>query len=352
MYKKSITRITVLQDMRIKDALVRLNETGLQIILVCDEESRLAGLLTDGDFRRAVLDKVELDRPVSIIMNCEFTSLPESESHEAEKLIEKSQFNHLPIVDDQGRVVDLVIGGKGGANRFQHKDVPVVIMAGGRGSRLSPLTRILPKPLLPVGEQTMLEKIINTFTFHGLINFKVIINYKKELIKSYFSELNHSFKIEFIEEQEYLGTAGGLRLLSGKIDKTFVLSNCDVVAELDYSDLIDWHREHKAQMTILGVKKRMNIPYGVIRLDKNSNITGVDEKPFFNNVIISGIYVIDPEIIDLIPAEKPCDMDFLLKILLDKGMKVICYPIEDGWFDMGQFNEYQKLLKHLGGTNV
>jgi len=352
MDKRLLTSLTVPQDMNLKDVLSRLNETGLQIILVNDDESRLVGLLTYGDIRRAVLNNTKLDTPVSKIMNSEFEKLLESESDKAEKLIGKSQFNHMPIVDNQDRVVDLVIGGKGVKDHFPTNDLQVIIMAGGRGSRLSPLTKILPKPLLPVGEQTMLEKIINTFTSQGFTNFKVIINYKKELIKSYFSELDYSFNIEFIEEDEYLGTAGGLSLLSGKIDKTFVLSNCDVLAELDYSDLIDWHRKHKAQMTILGVKKRMDIPYGVIRLDENYFITGVDEKPYFNNVIISGIYIVDPVILELIPRQKPCDMDLLLKTLLDKGIKVVCYPIEDGWFDMGQFNEYQKLLTHLGGAGV
>ena len=352
MDKISISRITVQQDLLLKDALERLNETGFQILLVTDEESSLVGILNDGDVRRAVLENIELDVPLSLIMNCEFTTLLESEAQKAEQLIEKSQFNHLPIVDAQGKVVDLVIGGKGGADRFQIKDFPVVIMAGGEGSRLSPLTRIIPKPLMPVGEKTMLEKIMDTFAIHGFRDFKVIVNYKKELVKSYFSELEHTYNIEFTYEQEQLGTVGGLSLLNGKLDKTFVLSNCDVLAELQYSGLIDWHREHDAQVTILGVRKRMDIPYGVIRLDKNSYLTGLDEKPFFNNVIISGIYVIEPSVIDLIPVEKKCDMDFLLKMLLDKGMKVTCYPIEDGWFDMGQFNEYQKLLSHLGGAGV
>jgi NDP-sugar pyrophosphorylase family protein len=227
-----------------------------------------------------------------------------------------------------------------------------VIMAGGKGTRLSPLSSILPKPLMPVGDQTMIEKIMDNFITHGFHDFKVIVNFKREMIKSYFAEADQKYTIEFIDEQEFLGTAGGLRLLHKVLDKPFVLTNCDIVAELNYKALLDWHREHKAQLTIVGVRKRMDIPYGVIKIDENYCVDCIEEKPFFNYLIVSGVYIIDPVVIDIIPKDGPLDMDVLIRLLIEKKMTIACYPIEKGWFDIGQFEEYRKLLKHFGEINV
>jgi dTDP-glucose pyrophosphorylase len=337
----------VTEGVSLRDGLRLLNETGLQILLVTDAEARLVGLLTDGDVRRSLLQDVSLDAPVKKIMNRAFTSLVQNQSHLAEALVRRSKFNHVPIVDALGHLVDLFIGSGVSDRESAEKDIPVVIMAGGKGTRLSPLTRILPKPLMPVGEQTMLEKIMGTFAEHGFRNFRVIVNHKRELIKSYFAEAGSPYDLEFIDEDKPLGTAGGLTLLKGRISETFILTNCDVVAELQYSGLIDWHRDHGAHLTILGVRKHMDIPYGVINVDENLLVTEIEEKPVLNHIIVSGIYVIDPAVLQIIPEEQPVGMDGLIRLLIRCGMRVTCYPIETGWFDMGQFEEYRNLLKHF-----
>lgn len=346
-------RLLIPEDMSLRDVLARLDETGLQILLIVSEDRLLIGVLTDGDIRRALLKGISLDVLVSQVMNRQFTALKNSELSHAEALLMSEKFRSVPIVDADGRVINLMM------KSFHQKagdtsilDIPVVIMAGGKGTRLSPLSSILPKSLMPVGDQTMIEKIMDNFIIHGFRDFKIIVNFKREMIKSYLGEAGWKYAIEFIDEQVFLGTAGGLRLLRHILNRPFVLTNCDIVAELSYKALLDWHREHNAHLTIVGVRKRMDIPYGVIKIDENYCVDCIEEKPFFNYLIVSGVYIVDPMVIDMIPEDGPMDMDVLIRLLIEKKMTVACYPIENGWFDIGQFEEYRKLLKHFGEMNV
>ncbi len=346
-----LRRIMVPEETSLREGLLLLNETGLQILLVVDGEDRLIGVLTDGDVRRALLRDTSLDVPVSRIMNRSFSTLGQDQTHLAHDLIRRGKFNHVPILDTAGRVADMVVG-SAAAGEPEKRDIPVVVMAGGMGTRLSPLTRIVPKPLMPVGEQTMLEKIMDTFATHGFRDFRVIVNHKKDLIKSYFAEAGSPYKLTFLDEESPLGTAGGLTLLKGRVSGTFILTNCDIVAELQYSSLLDWHHEHGAHLTVLGVRKRVDIPYGVIKVDASSFVTEIEEKPFYNHVIVSGVYVVDPVVLELIPEGQPLGMDGLIRMLIERSMRVTCYPIETGWFDMGQFEEYRNLLKHFGVSDA
>lgn len=343
--------ICVGETTSLRSALERLVDTGLQVLLVTDKNQRLLGILTDGDVRRALLRDVELSEPVANVVNRDFVSLRDLESSKAQRLLRTSKFNHLPILDDEGRVVDLVVADTGHVSTPRSKDIPIVITAGGRGTRLSPLTRILPKALIPVGDGTMLDKIMSNFAEQGFSAFKVIINYRRDLIKSYYAETDPPYVLDFVEERHYLGTAGGLHLLRESVNDTFIFSNCDVIAQIDYQNLLDWHKEHKAHLTVLGVQKQIDIPHGVIRIDENDFVRDIDEKPALRYLIMSGIYVIEPAVLDLVPDEKPLDMDQLIHLLRDRNLRVACYPIESGWFDMGQFEEYRELLRHFGGSD-
>lgn len=351
MLSKSIlSKIVTSLDTPLSEGLKSLDEGGVQILLITDEDNKIAGILTDGDVRRALLQNVSLDVPVSKIMNTEFSTLSKDEAHLAQDLVKNNRFNHVPILDERNHVVDLFVSSSIG--KQSGIDIPVVIMAGGQGTRLSPLTRIIPKPLMPVGEQTMLEKIMHNFFKQGFHDFRVIVNYKKELIKSYCADSKLPYSISFFDEEKFLGTAGGLSLLKDTINSPFILTNCDVLAELPYTGLIDWHQEHEADLTILGVRKRIDIPYGVIKVNFDSFITSIEEKPFYNHVIVSGIYVIEPTVLYNIEQNTFQDMDELVRRMIEQNMRVTCYPIEDGWFDMGQFAEYKNLLKHFGMFDV
>ena len=334
------------------EGLQRMNDTGLQILLVTDGDDHLVGLLTDGDVRRALLKGLSMDEPVDRIMNRSFSSLRQDEAHLAQDFMRRSgKVSQLPILDRKGRVTDLAIRVGRLPAEAEKPGVPVVVMAGGEGTRLSPLTRIVPKPLIPVGEQTMLEKILDTFSSHGFRDFRIIVNYKKELIKSYVSEAKVPHRIQFVDEEVYLGTGGGLSLLRGCLRGTFLLTNRDIIADLDYGRLLEWHRKHEAHLTILGVRRRIEVPYGVIHTNESSLVTHMEEKPCYHHIISGGIYVAESSILELIPKRESVGMDDLIQRLTDRKMKITCYPVANGWFDMGQFQEYRNLLAHFGEPN-
>ena len=350
-HKDSLKDIIIECNAALRDALEKLDNTGQQILLVVDETKRLVGIFTDGDFRRFILRNQSLNVPIKEAMNRSFTVLNQQDKSKAYDILKKSRFNHIPIVDNQGKVVDLITSLDFIKTEIVHHDIPVVIMAGGKGSRLAPLTFIIPKPLMPVGDKTMIEMILEKFDSQGFKNFYVIANYKKELIKSYFVERNIPYKVDFIDEMDFLGTAGGLSLLKDKIHSPFVLTNCDIIANINYKNLLDWHVEHEAHLTILGVKKIIDVPYGVININEDNYVTSIDEKPCYNLMIVSGIFVVEPSLLDLIPENTFYQMDQFIGDCIRQSKKIACYPVEKDWFDIGQFKEYNQLLKHFGIMN-
>lgn len=343
-----IRKITVGEHTGIREALGILNDMGLGILLVNNRDHQLAGVVTDGDVRRYIMQQHSMDAEISRVMNRDFFYLKSNEKHRAFELLKQKRIEQIPILDADGRIVDLVFALDFLKRQKKIMKNAVVIMAGGRGERLAPLTRIIPKPLVPVGDRTMIELIMSGFANYGFNDFKIIVNYKKEIIKSYFKENEVAFNYEFIDEKEYLGTAGGLSLAREKINDTFILTNCDVTAEIDYGHLLDWHREKKADLTILGIKKKFDIPYGVIKTDASHCVTVIEEKPKYEFYVISGIYVIEPNIIKDMVENEVLDMNFFLERMQQKGKKVLCYPIDNGWYDVGQFKEYKKMLTHFG----
>lgn len=343
-----VSNITINKNCMLHSGLEVLDREGLQILLVVDDLGKLLGTITDGDVRRHILKGHELDVPVSYLMNKKFNFLNEERMDEAILILKGAEFNHIPILNKNGCVIKLISSQEKSVRIRERKEVPVVIMAGGRGTRLSPLTKIIPKPLIPVGDVTMLEKIMSNFYEQGFCRFIIIVNYKKELIKSYVAELELPYEIEFIEEEQYYGTAGGLSSLKGFLDGSFIFTNCDILTEVNYQSFIDWHNDHDASLTVLGVRKRTDIPYGVVTVDSNSFITKVDEKPSYQHVIVSGVYMLNSSVLEIIPEAEKYDMDKLIADLLTSNENVTCFPIEDGWFDMGQFKEYKNLLQHFG----
>ncbi|QLA20636.1 NTP transferase domain-containing protein [Desulfolutivibrio sulfoxidireducens] len=329
-------------------ALAKLNKAGSRVLLVVNDHKKLVGIITDGDIRRELLRKRDIEIKVSEFMNTRFTALHVSQRHRAEEIIMKGKFQEVPILDDAGVVLDLVTLASLHREAKHAKALPVVIMAGGKGSRLTPLTSVIPKPLVPVGESTMIELIITYFRSQGFKDFYIIVNYMKELIKSYFYENSLMDGISFVDEDEFMGTAGGLRLLPESVGERFLLTNCDVLVKTDMNKLIQAHAAEDAELTILGINRVMDIPYGVIGLDAESNVISVEEKPTYSYVVISGVYMLSGSILEHIPANQDFGMDKLIAALLEKGKKVHCHVTSDEWLDMGQFKEYRKLLQHLG----
>jgi NDP-sugar pyrophosphorylase family protein len=211
----------------------------------------------------------------------------------------------------------------------------VVIMAGGKGARLDPFTKILPKPLIPLGEKPVIEIIMDNFHKHGFNNFMLTLNYKKELIKLYFKENALPYNVQWVEEEEFLGTAGSLGLLKDKIKETFFVCNCDILLENDYRNILLWHRAEKADMTIIGCHKEVVLPYGTLEV-QNGVLKSIHEKPRYDMIINTGVYVLEPSMLEFLSGKDHLDMNHLVEKVAAANKKVTVYPVYGGWFDVGQ----------------
>jgi len=341
----------------IREALKQMNEVGLQVLFVVDEENRIVGIITDGDVRRSLLNNIPFDEPIEKIMNRNPITLrfPYKEA-EALELMKKNSIKHIPVINEKQEVVDIILWSdflNNGKVKYPSQNIPVVIMAGGRGTRLDPFTKILPKPLIPIGEKTIIEVLMQNYRKYGFNKFILILKYKAEMIKTYLLENKNDYKLEFFEEQEYLGTAGGLSLIKNILKDTFIVANCDVIVYTDFYNLLNFHRENGNKITILGILKYFKVPYGVLELNAY-NLKEFIEKPELDFIINSGIYVLEPDIINFIPSVKPVDMPELLKMAQKNNCKVQVYPINCPWFDVGQWDEYNKaidFIKRYGNLN-
>jgi NDP-sugar pyrophosphorylase family protein len=228
-------------------------------------------------------------------------------------------------------------------------DLPVVVMAGGEGSRLSPYTRILPKALIPVGDVPILELIIERFMEYGCDEFFLSLHHKSDIIKSYFDSVERAYTLHYVQEEAPLGTAGSLSLMKDDLKKTFFLSNCDILIDADYGDILKYHKSHSNKITIVGSIKHITIPYGICELAEDGRLASLVEKPQFDYFVNTGMYIVEHHVLDRIPGDIFFHMTDLISLLLDKGERVGVYPIsEKSWIDIGQVEELHNLLKRVG----
>lgn len=341
--------ICIDKNISIKCAIKQLDITAKKILFVVDNE-KLIGTVTDGDVRRWILKNGDLNCNIENIMNKNPISLTIRDTHLAKDIIKKKQIEAVPIVDDNNQIKDIVFWNEGEEVSPIHKiNNPVVIMAGGKGTRLYPYTKILPKPLIPIGDFSISEWIIKRFKKYGCENFYFTVNYKKNMIKAYFDELEKDYKISYIEEKKFLGTGGSLYLLKNIIKDTFFLSNCDILVEADYSDILKYHKKNKNKITMVTSLKEYQIPYGVIKLNDNGEVSGTEEKPQIDYLVNTGFYILEPECINDIPENKFFHITDLINQYLKEGKKVGTYPItENAWLDMGEMKEMDRMIERLG----
>lgn len=344
----------------VKEAIQRLNDTGLKILFVAGPEEKLLGTLSDGDIRRGILAGLSLASPVDRVMKKQFLSLPADTPdlpQAARSMMQQHMIEQVPVVNAEGAIIDVLLwidflGERktAGMRAAVSRDNPVVIMAGGKGTRLDPFTKVLPKPLIPIGDKPIIETIMDRFFENGFSRFILVINYKKEMIKAYFGERTLPYRISFVEEQEFYGTAGGLSLLRDMLTQTFIVTNCDTVLEGSYTDLFQWHRDHGNIMTIIGSHKEITVPYGVLCMN-NGVLDRIDEKPKLDLFINTGTYLFEPSVFEFIKDRQHLDMDSLIRDLkAQRADRIGVYPHWGGWFDIGQWDEYRKSLKELGNV--
>ncbi len=338
----------------IKEAFKKLNKSGQKCLIVSDSENILLGTLTDGDLRNAILKGIKLDSTIKNYYQQNPTSVLKGHFNrkKIKQIFIKNLFDLIPVVDHDNKIIDVIFWKDIFKDKKNTKtsdlDVPVVIMAGGKGSRLEPFTKILPKTLVPVNEKTIIEHIIDSFTNVGCNDFILSVNYKSKIIKAYFEEMNPEYSISFIEEEKPLGTAGSLELLKNKLNKPFFVSNCDIIVNANYESLCSFHVDGGYDLTLVASTKEYIIPYGTCELNETGHLSHINEKPQYDFLINTGLYILNPNILNLIPKNKFFHITHLIELAKKKGKKIGVYPIdEDAWVDIGQWAEYKKALKSL-----
>lgn len=337
----------------IVDAMSLIDENSHGIIFVVDDNDKLVGSLTDGDIRRWILNAGELTAAVSAVMNKCPKTLSKEDRELARSFMRANYISAIPIVDEDSRIVDVaflsdeecetVIKKKGDLN-----GVPAVVMAGGKGTRLYPFTKILPKPLIPIGETPIIERVMDGFAEYGIDKFYMTINYKKGMICSYFNELQKPYEIEYVEENKPLGTGGSIKLINDKLERPLFVINCDALILADYADIYDYHKKSGNTITMVAALKNITVPYGVVKFGENGELLEMEEKPKFSYFINTGMYVINPETIELIPDDVMFHMPSLVEKVMENGGRVGTYPIsEDSFLDMGEFNEMKRMEQKL-----
>jgi dTDP-glucose pyrophosphorylase len=334
----------------IMEALRLMDAHKIKLLLVTENDS-YKGLLSIGDIQRAIIKNIQLSAPVNEIMRQNVRVSHESESKEvilARMLQWKTEL--MPVLRENGEIKEILLWD----DVFEHKhddtdqklNAPVVIMAGGKGTRLKPITNIIPKPLVPVGEKPIIENIISNFLSAGCKDFLVTVNYKHKVIENFFAEIEDKpYTIQFAKEDKPLGTAGSLSLLREQLNDTFFISNCDILIDQDYRAIYNYHKDQKNELTLVASLKHYNIPYGTLETGEGGELISITEKPELTFKINSGMYVLEPELLDEIPDDEFFHITHLIEKIKDRNGKIGVFPIsEKSWFDIGEWSEYQKTL--------
>lgn len=350
---KIIEKQTIAPSTSLLNALKLMDERKVKTLFVFDGK-HFEGILTVGDVQRAIIKNVSLTDSVSRILDKEKIYGYVNESAESIKdKMRGIRAEVMPILNDADELVDVwfwddVFNISEPDNRPKI-DLPVIIMAGGKGTRLKPITNVIPKPLVPVGDKTILEVILDQFESIGCRKFYMSVNYKADMMKYYLSQLDHKYDIEFFQEDKPLGTIGSVSLLKGKIDTPFFVSNCDSINEQDYRDVYDYHVSNHNDITIVTMVKSFKIPYGVIETGEDGLMVSLSEKPELTYQVNTGVYILNPSCIDEIPEGEFFHITHLMEKIKTHGGRVGCFPVsEHSWRDMGEWPEY---LNFIGISN-
>lgn len=334
------------------DAMKRMDEAKVKTLLVFKKE-HFEGIVTIGDIQRAIINNIAIKEPVSRILkkNKVYGYVNEGEDVIKDKM-HRMRAEVMPILDEKGELVDVWFWSdlfkKAELYEREKINLPVVIMAGGKGTRLKPITNVLPKPLVPIGDKTILETILDQFEEIGCTKFYMSVNYKADMMKYFLSQLDHKYDIEFLQEDKPLGTIGSVSLLKGKISTPFFVSNCDSINEQDYRDVYDYHVSNHNDLTIVTMVKSFKIPYGVIETGEDGLMVSLSEKPELTFQVNTGVYILNPNCIDEIPQGEFFHITHLMEKIRARGGRVGCFPVsEHAWKDMGEWPEYLKMINVL-----
>ncbi|MBF0400496.1 MAG: nucleotidyltransferase family protein [Magnetococcales bacterium] len=339
--QKDWRSVLIHQEATILETIQVLDRGGLRIALVVDEAYHLLGVVTDGNVRRGLLNQIGLQEPVSKIMTAHPITVQATDSREhVLSLMKASQIEHIPVLDDQGILIGLEV--LQALTQPTAKENPVVLMAGGLGSRLGVLTENCPKPLLQVGPKPILEVILESFLEHGFNRFYFSVNYKKHMIQEYFGDGSAwGAEIRYLEETERMGTAGSLSLLPEPPQLPFFVMNGDLLTRINFQHILNFHAKHQAQATLCVRRVEQTIPFGVVEMAQH-RLLKIEEKPTQHYFVNAGIYLLDPVLLSLIPAQQPLDMPDLFRQAIEQGYATAAFPFLDYWIDIGQMGDYDR----------
>ncbi|MBD3796815.1 MAG: nucleotidyltransferase family protein [Campylobacterales bacterium] len=348
--KKLVGRIieptkTILQAMK------QMDENDIKLLIILEEDI-FVGLISIGDIQRAIIKNISLDSNLKDVIrtNIKVAHIEDDFNAIKEVMIEY-RTECMPVLDG-GKLVDIyfwddVFPEERKINKFP-SDIPVVIMAGGKGTRLKPITNVIPKPLVPIGDKPIMEIIIDSFHKLGSNTFYASVNYKADMIKYYFDSIEHSYHIDYFIEDRPLGTAGSMYLLKDKIHSTFFVSNCDIVIDQDYREIYDFHKKNNYDISMIAAVKHYSIPYGTIETGENGEMISMKEKPELNFKINTGMYLLEPHVLQFIPDNEFLHITDLIEKVKENGGKIGVFPVsEKAWMDIGQWAEYQQTLKEF-----
>lgn len=345
--KMRLEDILIEESNNIKEAVEQLEKVRCKVIYVV-RKGKLVASISDGDVRRYVLHDGDVYLSVNYIANYKPTFLLRYEKEKLDDIFLKSEVYSIPIVNYNHEVVEVIFRDGRRIRKKYALECPVVMMAGGKGTRLYPYTKILPKALIPIGEIPIAERIINNFFDFGCSDFYMIINHKKNMIQAYFEGLERRYQLTYIEEDKPLGTGGGLYLLDGHLEQEFFLVNCDIIVDADYNEIYNYHKKEDNFITIVAAKYHHTVPYGVINCDETQHYNSISEKPQLDYIISTGMYLVDKEVISLMPHNTEIGFPDLIDMFKAEGKKIGVYVVEESaYMDMGQLEELEKMKKKL-----
>ena len=350
--RDNLETVCVQRQISIRDAIAQIDANRNGIVLIVDQDRRLLGTVTDGDVRRAILADISLDEQVGLLLDNKLGSRFESpitvlDGQTRDSMLHTLQEHgilHLPVIDHEQRVVDLVTL----RDLLPDEDLALhaVIMAGGQGVRLRPLTDDLPKPMLPVGDRPLMELTIERLKDAGIKNVNVTLHHKMEKITEHFGDgTGFGVNISYVTEERPLGTAGALGLMN-EPQETLLVINGDILTHVDFRAMLTYHREHSADLTLAVSQHSTQIAYGVIECE-DAWVKSIVEKPVYKSLINAGLYLLEPNVFQFIPKDRPFDMTELIQVLLDENLSVAAFPIHEYWLDIGRPEDYRQANERL-----
>ncbi|QWF33143.1 MULTISPECIES: nucleotidyltransferase family protein [unclassified Pseudoalteromonas] len=350
-----IDELCVSPNSTILEALNRMDTIKKKLLIIKGKSNNFINLISIGDIQRSIIKGHALTERLShITIDKKIVASTDDTAQSIKALMATIRAEFMPVLNKEGELADVIfwsnIALDGDVQPKIKNEIPVVIMAGGKGTRLKPLSNIIPKPLIPIGEDTILEEIINRFENAGTKDFYLSVNYKKEMIEYYLNSVGKSDKVQYFSEVSPLGTAGSLSLLKGKLSSTFYVTNCDILIDQDLNELYEYHVTNKNEITLVAALKQMSIPYGTLEAGENGLLVSMQEKPDFTFKINAGVYLLEPHLLNEIPENEFFHITQLIENVKDRGGRVGVFPIsEKSWLDIGEWPEYVKTVRGLKG---